>query len=317
MIDFLKITIIPLSDSLIGVHTLLTYNTANVAAMMTNNPDNLFTERIAATMAAANALEDGISSELDKGALQIMRTQLKEAFRATLPDQIGRLYAAVGAKYGLKSAELTRVFPQGRSIFTQCKQESLNNYLEQLAAGIAAYAQALGADVVTQANNLVTTWDSLYQESSQSKRAKKGVAVSRQALRAALEVELWKNVLWVAYNFPGDEAKMKLYCPQELLRARTAAGTPGPATLALQSYDAPTHVATFTLSADGATIFRMYRRLAGEADLTQVSGDIPAVEGAATFSIHLEGTAAYEFAAEGVNGTRGGERSDIVTVAQS
>ena len=316
MIEFVKITIIPLSESSIGMHTLLGYNTANVAAMMTNNPNNLFSERITATTAAANALEDGISSELDKGALQLMRTQLKDTFRAMLVEIIGRLYSAVAAKFGMKSAELLRVFPHGRSIFTQCKQESLNNYLQQLATGIAAYAQALGPDVVAQANNLVTTWNSLYQEASESQRLKKGVAVSRQALRTALEVELWKNVLWVAYNFPGDEAKMKLYCPQELLRTRTPAGTPEAATLALQSYDAQTHVATLTMSADGATVFRLYRRLAGEADLTQVSADIPATDGAATFSIVLEGTASYEFAVEGVNGTRIGERSDIVTVAQ-
>ena len=56
------------------------------------------------------------------------------------------------------------------------------------------------------------------------------------------------------------------------------------------------------------------RRLAGEADFSQVAEDIVPVDGVATFSIYLEGTATYEFVAEAVHGTRVGERSAIVSV---
>ena len=314
MYDFTKLAVIPFSGEDISNKEILTYTSASLAAMLSNPVGILFVERIAVTTAAANAVGGEVSSELGKLGLQKLRIEAKKAFRKALPEQIGQVYAAVAAKFGVKSGELLAVFPQGRTIFTQAPDDSLINPLTQLATSLTPYATPLGQPVVDQATGLKTTWEGLFSLASLAKQAKKGVAQSRQSLRAALEVELYKNLMWVCYNFPGDEAKLRLYCPQEGLFNRTAPTTPGATTLTLAGQEAQPRTARFTMTADGAESFRLLRRIAGEADLTVVAEDIMPVDGVATFSIYLEGTATYEFAAEAVRGTRTGERSAIVTV---
>ena len=176
---------------------------------------------------------------------------------------------------------------------------------------------ALGQPVADQATGLKTTWEGLYLEASLAKMAKTGVAQSRASARKALEVELYKNLMRVCYNFPGDAAKIRLYCPQEGLFNRANAVTPGAAILTLVNYNPLNRQADFTISAENAKSFRVYRRMVGEADFTLWAEDIVPVDGVATYSIGLNTAGNFEFVAEGVNGTRVGERSTVVLVQQT
>ena len=317
MFAFEKLEINPFSDLKISRDELLTYTTANLTAMIANNPNAIFAERISATTTAANNLGTGIDDELLKIGLQKMRTLAKDAFLAALPDQITMIHSAVVAKYGPKSGDVMLIFPQGRSIFTQCRQEALKGHLTQMSTAINPYSVSLGQIVVDNAANLLATWTSLYQEASTAKQTAKGVAESRQTKRAALEVELYKNLAWVIYHFPADAGKLRLYCPQELLFNRASAVTPGVATLTLVNYNPLNRQADFTISAENAESFRVYRRMVGEVDFTLWAEDIVPVDGVATYSIGLNTAGNFEFVAEGVNGSRMGERSTVVLVQQT
>jgi hypothetical protein len=318
MLALVKFVTIPFDES-IANSLLLTFAETSLGRIVAHNTGILeghFTDRVTPTRAAITAAEAVVTDINVKLALQKARTEAKENFVAALPANVAKVYGAVLAVFGPNAPEMTEFFPLGRTVFSQCANEQLNNHLEQLAAAVTAHAAALPAATATLASGLVTGWAAVYSAAGAAKDAKGVSALARDAAIQALRVELFKNIMTCGLYFPDDTDKAELLFPQYLLEGRSAATTPGPATLALQSFNAQSHVATFTLSAEGATSFRMYRRLAGEADLTQVSADIAATDGAATFSIVLEGTATYEFAAEGVNGTRVGERSEIVTVAQ-
>ena len=293
------------------------YTTAHLVALVTSPPSAEFAERVALTTTAANALNAGMADTGSKLATQKMQTEIKKAFRGSLPGETLVVFGGLVAAVGPDSPIIIECFPMGRSIFTKCKEGEVDDYLQILVTGLGKHTTEVPASVRTKASSLLTTWNGIYEAASTAKGTKKTTSLSRQELRAALEAELFTNLLMLAILFPNDEVKAAQYCPKYLLETRAAPETPGAATLALQGYNAQTHVATFTLSAEGATSFRMYRRLAGEADLTQVSADVPATDGAATFSIVLEGPATYEFAAEGVNGTRVGEQSNLVSVERS
>ena len=319
MMALVKFVTIPFDDS-ISSSLLLTFAETSLGRIVANNPgilDNKFTDRIAPTRAAITAAEAVVTDSKVKIALQKARTESKETFVVALPANVARVFGALLAVFGPDAPEMTECLPLGRGVFSKCPDEQVNNHLEQLATAIMAHAGVLPPATVTLANGLVTGWAAVYTAAGAAKDATGVTAAARDAALQTLRVELFKNIMTCGLYFPGDKAKAELLFPQYLLEGRSAAAVPGPATLALQGYNAQTHVATFTLSAEGATSFRMYRRLAGEADLTQVSADVPATDGAATFSIVLEGPATYEFAAEGVNGTRVGERSGIVSVERS
>ena len=141
-------------------------------------------------------------------------------------------------------------------------------------------------------------------------------AATRDAAIAALRVELFKNLLTCGLWFPNDTAKAELLFPQYLLEGRASSVTPGPATLTLVRVDPAIHQADFTITGDNAESFRVLRGMEGEADLSVVAEGIVPVDGVATYSIGLGTTGNFQFAAEGVNGTRTGERSAIVLVQQ-
>ena len=318
MMALVKFVTIPFDDS-ISSSLLLTFAEASLGRIVSHNTGLLeghFTDRIPLTRAAITAAEAVVTDGKVKIALQKARTEAKETFLAALPANVAKVYGAVLAAFGPDAPEMTECFPLGRGVFSKCPDEQVNNHLEQLQTAVTAQAAALPAATVTLAGGLVSGWAGVYRAAGAAKDATGVTAAARDAALQTLRVELFKNIMTCGLYYPDDTDKAALLFPQHLLEGRTPSSTPGAATLALQGYVAQTHVATFTMSADGATGFRLYRRLAGEADMTQVSGDIPATDGAATFSIVLEGTATYEFAVEGVSGTRVGDRSDLVSVAQ-
>ena len=293
---------------------VLTYAAAHLDLMIAHDATRL-AERITATSATLNTVEEGTTDELGKVAMRKSRTAAKAAFRTALPGHITKIHAAVVAAFGADGPEVLQCFPQGRGVFATSTDEALNNRLGQLVTGITPLSVSVGAIHVTAATGLATTWGTLYGAQGQAKGATSVSAEARAAAMSALKLELFKNLLTIALNDPEDPDRIDLLCPQNLLEGRSSPITPGATTLTLASQDAQPRTAHFTMTADGADSFRLLRRIAGEADLSVVAEGIVPVDGVGSYSIYLEGTATYEFAAEAVRGTRTGERSSIVTVA--
>ena len=294
---------------------LLDFANAHVQRMENNNPGGVLTPLITPTKAAAAAFEAGGSATLTKLGVQKARTMTKDEFRAALPAAIAKIYGALVAAFGPNAPEVAECFPEGRKAFQTCKNDDRKQKLQALVDALTPKVPPLAQGVVDQATDLLETWTDIYGAQSAAKSLKIGAATSVQPLRAALELELTKNVLSIAQRYLCDGSKVALYFPQELLRNRANPTTPGVTTLTLAGQDAQPRTAHFTMTADGAESFRLLKCIAGEADMTVVAEGIVPVDGVGSYSIYLEGTATYEFAAEAVRGTRTVERSGIVTVA--
>ena len=307
----------PFSAAIITFQMLIDYTTAHLVALVTDSPGAEFPARVAATTAAANALNASMAATGSKLGMQKMQTEIKKAFRAALPGQIAEIYVGLAAVVGAFSPILLECFPQGRSIFSRCKEGEVDDYLQMLAVGLSHHATNLPPELAARVAGLITTWNAIYEAASTAKGTKKTTSLSRKELRTALEAELFKNALMLAILFPDNEAKAAQYCPKYLLEPRTSSVTPGPAVLALVNYNALTRQADFTIAAEDAETFQVYRRMAGEADFSLWAEDIEAVDGAGTYSIGLGTAGIFEFVAEGVNGSRTGERSAVVSVGQS
>ena len=318
MLALVKFVTIPFDDS-IAPPFLLTFAEASLGRIVAHNPgilEDKFTDRIAPTRAAITAAEAVVTDSKVKLALQKARIEAKETFRADLPANVAKVYGAVLAVFGPDAPEMTECFPLGRTVFNTCPDEQLNNHLEQLQTAVAAHAAALPAATGTLAAGLVAGWASVYSAAGAAKDAKSVNAATRDAAIAALRVELFKNLMTCGLWFPDDTAKAEMLFPQYLLEGRASAVTPGPATLTLVNYNAENRQVDMSMTATDATSFRVYRRIEGEADLTLWAKDIVPVDGVATYSIGLGVPGNFEFVAEGVNGSRVGERSAVLLVEQ-
>jgi len=122
-------------------------------------------------------------------------------------------------------------FPQGRSVFTHAKDSDLGEELQTLVNGVTAHQADLGADVVAEAGGLLTGWQAVFQNTGDSKGGKAASQADKAAAKSALALELFKNLVTLALNFPGQPDKLDIYMQGSLLEPHThsTGTTPAPA----------------------------------------------------------------------------------------
>jgi len=230
MMDLHKYLANPFNDPNISMDELVSFGTDHLARLIANNPAAIFTARITATTAALNGVGSAFTDDKTKLALRKSKKQAKDAFRAVLPAAIGKIYGAVESQFGDNGAELTECFPSGRSVFSKCTDGALAEELQTLVNGVTDYQAQLGAPVVAAAAALLTNWNTVYQTSETSTGNKATSQTARNAARAALQLELFKNLLTLALNFPDEPAQLDIYMQPSLLSPHTQTATaPAPA----------------------------------------------------------------------------------------
>jgi hypothetical protein len=213
----------PFDPSESGMNKSLAFTTDHLQKMISNNPGGFLTARIAATSAALAAVQSFATTDETKLAIRKARKASKDMFRKSLPASITKLHAAVVAKFGAKSPDDKECFPGGRNLFRKSTDDALQNHLQAMINGLTARQAALGAQVVTDANALLTGWNGVWSASETSSGAKTLTEADRRNARAALCLELFKNLLTIALNFPDQPAKLDLFMQQSLLENHPAA----------------------------------------------------------------------------------------------
>jgi len=233
MLDLHKYFSNPFNDERISTDELVAFGTDHLARLIANNPAAVFTARITATTTALNGMGGAFTDDKTKLALRKSKKQAKDAFRAALPAAIGKIYGAVQAQFGDAGAQMTECFPQGRSVFTSCTDGALAGELQTLVNGVTDYQTQLGAPVVAAATALLTGWTAVFQTSETSTGSKSTTQLAKNNARLALQLELFKNLLTLALNFPDQPDQLDVYMQQSLLSPHTqssAAPAPAPAT---------------------------------------------------------------------------------------
>lgn len=231
MIDLHKYLTNPFDDPRISMDELVAFAPDHLARLNANNPAGVFAARITATTAALNAVENAYTDDKTKLALRKSQNQMKGTFRNTLPAAIGKIHGAVESEFGAQSAEMTECFPKGRVIFAKCTDGDLAEELQTLINGLTNHQPQLGAQAAA-ATALLTAWSAIVATSGTSTGAKSTTQSAKNAARAALQLELFKNLLTLALNFPGQPEQLDVYMQPSLLQPHTpslAAPAPTPA----------------------------------------------------------------------------------------
>ena len=208
---------IPFNDPSISMDELLAFTTDNIQRMTANNTGGFLTARITATSAALTPVSNAFTDDQTKLGLRKARKAAKDSFRTTLPASVATIASVVIGKYGLNSTVLTECFPQGRAIFSSCTDDKVTNHLQTLIVALTAHQADLGAQVVTDATALKTAWLAVYSASEVSTGSKTTTEAAKRTARAGLQLELFKNLLTIALQFPGQPEQLDLYMQQSLL----------------------------------------------------------------------------------------------------
>jgi len=218
----------PFDDPDISMAELLAF-TADNLRRLNANPQPALTARVAPTTAALAGVSSAFSDDETKLAVRKVQVQAKQDYRDALPAAVGKIAVAVEAKYGEGSLPFKQCFPHGRRIFSSCTEEEVENNLEILINGVTALQPALGAQVLTDATALKTAWAAVLTPSNEATGDKTNTIAVKKTARAALQLELFKNLLALAQLFPRQPEQLDLYMQQSLLEPHTQSpATPAP-----------------------------------------------------------------------------------------
>lgn len=219
----------PFNDANISMDELVAFGTDHLARLIANNPAAVFAPRITATTTALTGVGGAFTDDKTMLALRKSKKLAKQTFRDALPVAIGKIYGVVLGKFGDGTAGMMECFPQGRGVFGSCTDGALAGELQTLINGVTDQQAALGAQVVTDATALLTNWNAVFQTSETSTGNKSTSQGLKHTARAALQLELFKNLLTLALNFPDQPDQLNIYMQQSLLAPHTQSTAPAPA----------------------------------------------------------------------------------------
>ena len=98
-----------------------------------------------------------------------------------------------------------------------CTDDALDDRLQAMISGLLPHAALVGQIHINNSGGLLSTWVTLRAAAGAAATSEDAKAVTRRAGRVTLQVELFKNLLTLALNFPNDLSNWALYCPQPLL----------------------------------------------------------------------------------------------------
>jgi len=221
MLRFDRFFINPFDDDGISLDELSAYTTDHLGRMIANNLGALLNTRINATTVAFTALELCVDSDQAKLGLRKARVMLKDQYRQSLPGHLEYIEAAIRTTYKTQAAApVLECFPQGRTVFTTCTDDHLNNHLSTLVTQLTALTTPNGpmpGVPLADASGLLSTWIGLYAASETSTANKTATESEKKTARKALQKELFLNLLFLAQSFPGEDDKAALYTRQSLL----------------------------------------------------------------------------------------------------
>lgn len=218
----------PFDDDGISIGELLAFSTDHLERMTANNSGGELSTRITATSQSLGLVEDCVTDDQGRLGIRKARKMAKDNFRSSLPAAVTKIVAAVIAQYGDGSPEVTECVPNGRSIFSTCRDDQVEVHLQTLVNALTTHQADLGAPLVTTATNLKTAWVTIYTASESATGAKTTTEEGKQMARENLQLMLFLNLLKLAEMFPRQPEKLKLYMMQHLLENPSSPEEPEP-----------------------------------------------------------------------------------------
>ena len=192
-----------------------------------------------------------------------------------------------------------------------CTDDAFDIQLQEVISGLLPHAAVLWQILVNNAGGLRSTWIALLAAAGAATTSKDGSEVASRACRVALQLELFKNLLTLALNFPNDVSMCAL-----LSAAFAHASEPAPARFAHGQcgVERGLNHFEFTLHASHASSFNIRTKLGAAASYTVLIEGLEASGDDAIYQCVPTLHGQYMYIVTAHNGTGDGPASAPVTV---
>ncbi len=200
-------------------------------------PGAVFAERVSATQTALTTFTTGRKA----GAVA---SAAREGKTVTLEKAIARLQRFVSVQgpvlealftdfdkeiKGAESEEYQAFFPQGITAITQANKATLETDVAPFVAAATTYQAKTGADLLAKVTALLADVINARKAQLAGKGTTKDTQADRNTARAALVVELFRNLLTLLLHHATEPTRVRDYFNQAILKENTGYQAPPPA----------------------------------------------------------------------------------------
>lgn len=219
MIELAKYFRILFMSVRISRERLKDFTESHILRLTANNPGGIFTTILTAVTAAYNNYYGDLSSESVNLAVQEGKTIAMNASRVALEKILSDNENLVAYTYRNTPETYEEFYPLGMSEYYQSDLPTFETITDRYKTVLAAHAGDFTAGFVTDYN----TAQALFKANREAQTtAKANVSAERSDLvttREELAYYLTKNVLTIALEYTGEEAKAEVYFDQSILNA--------------------------------------------------------------------------------------------------
>lgn len=207
----------PFLDPNISFAEQQAFTTDHLERLIAHNGSGDWTSQIAETTAKFSALDDSLADAQTQKAIRKAAKMAKESFRSQLPGEVRKVTALVVAEYGDPSPQLATCLPEGLTVFSQCRDDAVDEHLQTLIDGLTTLSGTIGASPAAVATTLLSNWNTIYAASEQSTADRALSEEERRAARRELSGVLFQTLLDLVKAHPDDPAALGNYMQPHLL----------------------------------------------------------------------------------------------------
>ncbi|MGE0078445.1 MAG: carboxypeptidase-like regulatory domain-containing protein [Bacteroidales bacterium] len=206
---------------------LKVFSEDHIQRLTANNEGGLFTTLITETTTAHNQYFGQISSEATGKALQKSQTKVVDDIMDSFKDEISRREGLIKSMFGKDSSTYIEFFPNGISEYRNARKANIETLIVRMATVAANHSAQVGEEFV----KVFTDFQTSYTEARNSQMNQKGtvsaIKSNAKSTRSTLELQLVKNLHFIAYTFPGDEDRCGTFFDQSIVQIKQSSASDG------------------------------------------------------------------------------------------
>lgn len=206
---------------------LKVFSEDHIQRLTANNEDGVFTTLITETTTAKNQYFGQISSEATGKALQKSHTKVVDDIMVSFKDEVSRREGLIKSLFGKDSSTYIEFFPNGISEYRGAKKANIETLIVRMATVASNHSAQVGEEFV----KVFTDFQTSYTEARNSQMNQKGtvsaIKSNAKSKRTVLELQLIKNLHFIAYTYPGDDDRCSSFFDQSIIHFKQSSATDG------------------------------------------------------------------------------------------
>jgi len=192
----------------------------NLQRMIANNPGGIYTILITDTTTAYNGYYGAITDEDARTAIKEGSTIAMNNAMKDFQDNVSQQEGIIRGTYGKTSPIYQEFFPHGLTEYSNANLQGVGVLMDRMVTASTAHQADLGVPFLTLFTNLRDTFFTARTAQLNLIGDVAGKKDVTETTRDDVEIQLMRNVLFIAYNNVGNTSAANTYFDQSFIRPK-------------------------------------------------------------------------------------------------